>query len=197
LNYVTLTDRRTPSFLVLPLKRLGETGTRFALLKRKQLHRHTALRGKARAAPDPTRRKGTVLLLINLLFVVVVSVAIGAMFSIGLRGRNEWAGTFWLFVILFFGTWALGSWLRPIGPLAWDVYWVPYVVAAAVIALLLAAVTPIRTRSVHGQKDDGSNGGDPPTMEAKRNLAQAILTLSVFFWLLLGLSILAILLQQL
>ena len=80
--------------------------------------------------------------LINLLFVLVVSLAIGAMFSIGLRGRDDWAGTFWFFVVLFFGTWALGAWLRPFGPPAWDSYWVPYIIAAGVIALLLAAVSP-------------------------------------------------------
>jgi hypothetical protein len=136
-------------------------------------------------------------ILINLLFVLFVSLAIGAMFAIGLRGRNEWAGTFWFFVILFLGTWALGSWLRPIGPPAWDVYWVPYVLAAAVIALLVAAVTPPRSA---GESSEISRTGElPPTpreqRETQRNAAAAVATLSVFFWLLVSVSVLAIVLN--
>lgn len=126
------------------------------------------------------------LILINLLFVLTVSFAIGAMFSIGLRGRSQWAGTIWFLLILFFGTWALGAWMRPMGPPAWDVYWVPYVVAAAVIALLLAAATPVPPKP-SGQTPVGEvQPSDEKTAQTRQRATRAVETLSIFFWLLLA-----------
>jgi hypothetical protein len=119
---------------------------------------------------------------------------IGAMFSIGLRGRNDWAGTYWFFLILFFGTWALGAWLRPIGPPAWDFHWIPYVIAAAVIALLLAALTPVRVPPAR-VPPSGDPTKDQGAVDTERQAAQAVATVGVFFWLLLAVSLLAIVLH--
>jgi hypothetical protein len=133
-----------------------------------------------------------VVVFVNLLFVLAVSLIIGTMFSVGLRGRNRWAGSFWFFLILFFGSWALGSWLRPIGPPAWDVYWVPYVIAAAVLELLMAAVTPAVPHGLGAEHTEPSGDAAPRTTETEVNAANAVTTLSVFFWLLLGVAIVAI-----
>ena len=134
------------------------------------------------------------MLVINLLFVVVVSVIIGALFSVGLRGRNDWAGTFWLFLILFFGTWALGGWLRPMGPPAWTVYWVPYVIAGAVIALFFSALTPAQGRS-RLRSDRPSQLSDPGATDTEQRARDAVAAVSVFFWLLLAVAVGAIVLQ--
>jgi hypothetical protein len=141
--------------------------------------------------------------LVNLLFAVLVALIIGAMFSAGLRGRNRWAGTIWLYVILLFGSWALGAWLRPVGPPAWEVHWVPFVIAAAFIALILAAATPRERRFV--RSEDGRlvpvdpNAIDPdvgtPDSEAPGSETPESVTIGVFFWLALAVSLLAIVLS--
>lgn len=131
---------------------------------------------------------------INLLFAVLVAMIIGTMFSVGLRGRNRWAGTIWLYVLLFFGSWALGSWLRPMGPPAWEVHWVPLVLAAALIALLLAAATPPERRLVRSE-DGRLIPVDPKSLEPDDGAGRAIATIGVFFWLALALSLLAIVLS--
>jgi hypothetical protein len=58
-----------------------------------------------------------------------------------------------------------------------------YVIAAAAISLLLAAATPARPWSAREVR------------ETERDAAAAVATLGVFFWLLLGLSLLAIVLD--
>ena len=71
-------------------------------------------------------------------------------------------------------------WRPPVG----DVYWAPYLVAALLLALLLAAATPVRP---------------PPASEATRDVEQeasvAAVAIGVFFWIVLVLSLAAIALR--
>jgi hypothetical protein len=124
-------------------------------------------------------------ILINLLFVLATSAAIGTVFAIALRGRGPWPGLLWFFIVLIVGTWALGIWVRPIGPPWWSVQWVPYAIAAAMIALLLAAATPPLPAATADAKPEASREAPVPSATDARSF-------NVAFWLLLGLCVLSI-----
>lgn len=124
------------------------------------------------------------MLLADFFFVLVIALVIGGIFAYGLRRGGPWPGAAWFFVILFVGTWALGGFFRPFGPPMGDVHWAPYIVAALLIAMLLAAATPIRPPPASEQ-----------TREVEREGAAVAVGLGVFFWLILIVSILLIALR--
>lgn len=85
------------------------------------------------------------------------------------------------FVILFLFTWAGGLWLRPFGPAAWDVAWLPFVLVGLFVALLLAAAAaPEQYPSVTGPAER-----DAPA-------AAAALAFGLFFWILVIALLIAI-----
>jgi hypothetical protein len=122
------------------------------------------------------------MLLSRVLLVLVIAVVVGALFAFGLRrrGRGPWPSAIWFFLILFTGTWALGGFFRPFGPAVGDAFWVPYLIAALLIAMLLAAATPIRPPSAR----DGERGG-----------IRAVRGAGVLFWLVLAASLLLLAIQ--
>ncbi len=70
---------------------------------------------------------------------LVISLLITALFAIVLRRSGGWPFLLLFFLILL-GTWAGGIWITPSGPILWTVYWVPYLIAGLVFALLLTLV---------------------------------------------------------
>jgi len=119
-------------------------------------------------------------MVVNDFFLVfLIVVVVGIVFSLGLRRSGPWPGVWWFFIMLFFGTWALGAWFRPLGPPVAGVFWLPYVIAALFIALLLAAATPMEPPPAG------------PTDPHDRSEAAAA-ALGAFFWLLLLLAVIAI-----
>jgi len=86
------------------------------------------------------------LLIAILLSVLLVSVVVPA--DSDRRGPGP---TLFLFVVLLLATWAGGVWLPPLGPAAWGVHWLSFVVVGLFVALLLAATMPPRyTRAPEG-----------------------------------------------
>ena len=57
----------------------------------------------------------------------------------------------YLFAILFLSTWAGGVWLRPFGPMFLGALWMPFLVMAFFVVLILAAVVPMRPRYEIGE----------------------------------------------
>jgi len=80
---------------------------------------------------------------VDLVFVVIIVSLAGIGLTVGRLRPGAWPAAVWFFLLLFFGTWALGAWLQPIGPRIWGTYWVPYVIAGVGISLLLAATTTL------------------------------------------------------
>lgn len=119
--------------------------------------------------------------LIDAVFVFLVVLLVTSMFWTGTARSRPWPEVFWILVLMFFGTWALGSWLRPIGPAAWGVFWISYLVAAVAIALLLATATPPRSRP----------SSRPPGEVEDVDRASAV-TARALFWLTLLLAISAV-----
>jgi thiol:disulfide interchange protein len=78
------------------------------------------------------------------LFAVLVSVLLTAIFLLGLGRKETWRDFLVFFVLVFLATWAGGLWVTPVGPSVWGVYWVPFLFAGLMFALLLAATAPPR-----------------------------------------------------
>lgn len=78
----------------------------------------------------------------ELFLALVISGLVALLFAIGFE-RVGPLGIVWSFVLLFFGTWALGAWTEPLGPQIWGVHWMPYLIAAVIIGMALAVCTPM------------------------------------------------------
>lgn len=122
-------------------------------------------------------------------FIIAFSIAI--LFVVILRalfGRRAPFGSVWILLLfLFLVTWAGGVWLVPFGPTLSDVSWLPFLVVGVFIAIILATTVP-------------SEPGRPKTIEgakAERTSATALAGLTVFFWITIVLTLIAILLAYL
>jgi len=121
----------------------------------------------------------------DLLFVLAIALLIASLFG---AGGHRYAGGLDLlafFLLVFFGTWALGAWFRPVGPAVMGGYWVPYLIAGVVIALLLmagvvAAAAGHREQSLTHARDDVQAGAAVAT------------AFGLFFWVFLLAALVAI-----
>ena len=127
--------------------------------------------------------------------MLVTVLLITSLFSAcGVR-CGPWPGVLWLFVMLFLVTWALGIWIRPIGPPLWGAYWVPYLLVALFLAVLLAATAPARPRPPVQPPGATPLPGSRTPAEVNEQAAEeaaVVTTLNVFFWLVLLLAVIAI-----
>ena len=119
------------------------------------------------------------MVLLDVTFALVIAVVVAAIFTWGLGRPGPW-GSFVLFVVLLFlATWAIGSWVEPIGPSFWGVAWVPWVLGALLVGLLVAAVPAGRQAR--------PNSSSPEDKEA-----MAAVAVSGLFWVLILLLMLAV-----
>jgi hypothetical protein len=91
---------------------------------------------------------------VDLAFVLIITSLAAIGLTIGRLRAGALPAAVWFFLLLFFGTWAVGAWLQPIGPRMWGTYWVPYVIAAVGISLLLAAGATIFGGSPHPPQEE-------------------------------------------
>ena len=82
--------------------------------------------------------------LVYLLFALLVSVLLTAIFLLGLGRKQTWRSFLIFYLLVFLAAWAGGLWVTPVGPSVWGVYWVPFLFAGLLFALLLAATAPSR-----------------------------------------------------
>jgi hypothetical protein len=140
------------------------------------------------------------------LIVLAIVLLVGALF-VALGGRGPWPGMIWFFLILFVATWALGAWVRPIGPRVWDVPWLSFLIVAVVIALLIAAATPaVRSGRGYRDSDELPLEGDSATTSAvgshhhlptdPRDATATATAIGVFFWIFLIVAALVYVLGQ-
>ncbi len=64
------------------------------------------------------------MILFDLLIAVSVGVFLTVVFSFIFKRTGPWDNTFLFFIITFLGTWAIGLWLKPIGPSFYGYYWI-------------------------------------------------------------------------
>lgn len=87
------------------------------------------------------------MLLTEFLFALLVAIVITLIFPLGFRRRVVWPGLFLFFMIIFLAAWAGGRWLTPIGPAAFGVFWLSFLVMGIFIALVIAAAAAPRRES--------------------------------------------------
>jgi hypothetical protein len=116
--------------------------------------------------------------------VLAFLLAVGAVLTLvaGLRLQSPWKSGWALFSVLFLTIWAGGIWVAPFGPGIWNIYWLPFLLIAILVAVLIAAIAPPR---VHTAAEEH---------EREREIE---LGLGLFFWVLIGGLILAIVLRYL
>lgn len=91
------------------------------------------------------------MLFIDVLVALIVGLFLTLLFTMAFRTKGPWGNVFLFFLLVSLTAWAGGLWLYPFGPTIYDVNWVPFLIPGLLIAILLAAVTPIkdeRDRSV-------------------------------------------------
>lgn len=130
--------------------------------------------------------------LVTALVALFVALLVGSAFSAG-GARGPWPNMLWFFVVLFLGTLAIGVWANPIGPRAWDVPWLGFLVIAAFVGLLIAAATPDyrhgrrHTKEMPLRRDTAyepdPNSERPDPEEAEREAVGAAAAVSIFFWI--------------
>ena len=110
-----------------------------------------------------------------------VALTLSVIFATATWKRGRRKGSFWLFLILFFGTWEGGVWMKPFGPAVWGIRWLFFLLVGAVVALVLAV----------GQSRPKPQGRQVTIenferMKGERDLEQAAgVTLTILFWVLL------------
>jgi uncharacterized membrane protein YiaA len=113
--------------------------------------------------------------IIDLLFALVIAVVLTSIFGTALL-KASW-GSFLVafFLILLFGTWAIGIWITPFGPVLWGGYWLTFLIIGLFIAVLLAAFTPpLNSINKETNIEEGNN------VEEVRWSA-----LNIYFWILI------------
>jgi Ca2+/Na+ antiporter len=121
-------------------------------------------------------------LLLAFALALLITLGLAALLGWFVQPRRiGWDSITLLFLIIFLGVWTLGVWTTPFGPVLWEVYWVPFIVAGVFLLLVFAAV-------FHRQRP-------PATLEAEahpetKSDPEAVFT--VFAWLLIVALIIAL-----
>jgi hypothetical protein len=118
---------------------------------------------------------GVEMFVLDLLFVLVITVLLTVLFGLLFRGMRMGLGLYLFFLVLFLATWAGGLWITPFGPTLFEVSWLPFLLVGLFFTLLLIVlVPPART---------------PQTFEEARVQAsaetEAVIIIDIFFWVLM------------
>ena len=112
---------------------------------------------------------------IGILLTITGALLIGIIFYYAFKLTGPW-GTFWSFLaVVTLAGLAADVWLTPVGPVAWGIAWIPAIFVMLLIALLLAAATPIN----RSERTDRKKGRTPSEKIQKQA------ALGGFFWVLL------------
>jgi hypothetical protein len=83
-----------------------------------------------------------------LLFALLVGFIFSLLLGYGFRRRPAGIGFLPLFLVIFLVTWAIGIWIAPFGPVAWEIPWLAFLIIGLFFALVVAAfAAPERTSS--------------------------------------------------
>jgi hypothetical protein len=107
------------------------------------------------------------------------------------RGAGRRTGLIWLFLVIFLATWAGGIWLKPFGPTLWGTHWLAFLLVGLVVFLFLIIVIPRKAPRGRYETLDMLD-----RIEQEKELEEvAYITLSIFFWILLSVLVIAIILR--
>ena len=111
---------------------------------------------------------------LEILLTILAAVVVGVLFYYAFKATGPW-GSLWTFLlILIIAGLAAEAWIEPLGPVVYDVTWVPTLFVILLFALLLAAATPS-----YPERAEIEAGTEPPQRDS------AAVALTVFFWIFL------------
>lgn len=139
------------------------------------------------------------MILIDFTFAAVIALVLSlAMVAVlGWRHpKHTGAGPGWLFlfILLVAVIWGMGVWWPTFGPTLWGAYWLPYVVAGLITALIVLAVGWPARRSdqhVHHYHPDV----EPDERQHEVEALSWAAVFSVFFWLLFLIAMIAVIVR--
>ncbi len=122
---------------------------------------------------------------------LIIALILTGVYTLVRRGAGPKTGLIWLFLVILLATWAGGMWLRPFGPTLWGIHWPAFVLVGVVIVLfLIVAIPPNAPRGRQETLDMLER------IEEKKEIQEVVyITLSIFFWILLSLLLIAIILR--
>ena len=126
-----------------------------------------------------------------IVFAAFFALLFAAILALGFsrRGPGPANGILFLFLIIFMFTWAFGSWMKPVGPIYWDVSWLGYLLIAFFLMLLLGALIP---PSAPRNRVITKSELDEEVRREKASTAVEV-TFGIFFWfMIMALFVLAI-----
>jgi hypothetical protein len=133
---------------------------------------------------------GTMNPIMDGLFAAATAGLLTLIFSQIFRRVGPFNANWPFFVIVWLTAWAGGTWITPIGPDLWGVYWLPFFVAGTVVALLLAALGTPKAPDRRDQLAEAQRSPEPanaPTMDEDRARAAMLLASSYLWFALFGL----------
>ena len=77
-------------------------------------------------------------IIFSFLVALLISVLL-EMLVIKKKLRKEF---FWIFIVIFFASWAGGIWGKPFGPKIWGIPWLPYIMAGLVAGYIIILAIP-------------------------------------------------------
>jgi hypothetical protein len=117
-------------------------------------------------------------ILIELTFAIAISLFLTVVFIV--IGKKAKPGKYVLifFLVVFFGTWAGGIWLTPIGPVFLGAYWLSFFVVGVIFALVLEGVAVFSTRTTEAERAAARSD-----VKEEREIESI---LGIFIWILLA-----------
>jgi hypothetical protein len=110
----------------------------------------------------------------EILFILCLAFLFTLIFTKGCKRCGPWDNALLFFIVLFLATWGIGRWVTPIGPVLFGFYWLPFLLIAVIISLLLAVMAPSKK---------------PKTAKEAQDLAYEEVAvekaLDMFFWILI------------
>lgn len=118
----------------------------------------------------------------GLIAAALVSLVLTVVSVFFLGKRGPWGSMWTFFLVLFLTLGTVSIYISPIGPVYWDVAWVPITIAGIIVTILLIAAMPHREQ---GNADTG------PSEPAARSEPYGT-PVGRFFWALIILFVIAI-----
>lgn len=117
-------------------------------------------------------------IIISFVFAILFAILLPSLFR--RNGPGPLRGMVFYFLIIFLFTWAIGSWVTPIGPVAFNTSWLAYLAIAFLIMILIAALVPPNPPEKSEMYKTARRAED------RRNANQIVnASFGSFFWLLI------------
>jgi hypothetical protein len=113
---------------------------------------------------------------IELVFALAVALFLTVVFAVIGRQAKSARRVLIFFIIIFFGAWAGGIWLTPVGPVLLGVYWLSFFAVGLIFALVMEAVAAFSGKSLSQSQEEKTDTKEEGEIES---------VMWIFFWVLI------------